>query len=277
MQIKFQEAKVTAKDGVDLYTCRNIPENPQAVAVIVHGLCEHSGRYDYVAARLNSAGFTVYRFDNRGHGKSGGERGYVKDFHDFIEDAAQIVDMARNQNPQLPVFTLGHSMGGFIAAGYGIQYPGRLAGQIFSGAATMIQPLLAGLEGVDFSANARDPIPNALSAQVSRDPNIVEAYVNDPLNLKEFTTWLMSEVLIRGARWLMDQTPSYNYPCLILHGGGDQIVAPDSSKQFYERIASKDKSIKIHDGLYHEILNEPEKDTVIADITEWMTKRLNHG
>jgi len=274
VQIKFQEVKVTAKDGVDLYACQNIPENPKAAVVIVHGLCEHSGRYDYVAARLNAAGFCVYRFDNRGHGKSGGDRGYVKDFDDFIEDTAQVIAMAVNHPPRLPVFTMGHSMGGFIAASYGVKYPGLLAGQIFSGAATMISPMLAGLEGVDFSANARDPIPNALSAQVSRDPKIVEAYLNDPLNLKEFTTWLMSEVLIRGARRLMDQTPSYAYPCLILHGGADQIVAPDSSRQFHDRIASKDKSLKIYDGLYHEILNEPEKDMVIADISAWLVQHL---
>ena len=274
MQINFQESKVAAKDGINLYVSKNVPENPKAAIVIVHGLCEHSGRYDYVTAKFNSRGFSVYRFDNRGHGKSGGDRGYVKDFNEFIDDAAQIVEMAGHQNPQLPLFTLGHSMGGFITACYGVKHPGRLAGQILSGAATMISPLLAGLEGIDFSANARDPIANALSAQVSRDPKIVEAYVNDPLNLKEFTTWLMSEALIRGARWLMDQTPSYTYPCLILHGGADQIVAPDSSKQFHERIGSKDKSLKIYDGLYHEILNEPEKDTVIEDISAWIAGRI---
>ncbi len=274
MQIKFQEAKVAAKDGVDLYVSRNIPENPRAAVVIAHGLCEHSGRYDYVAAKLNGFGYTVYRFDNRGHGKSGGDRGYVKDFNELIEDAAQIAEMAKTQNPQLPLFMMGHSMGGFIAAVYGVKYPGRLAGQVLSGAASMIQPLLAGLEGLDLSANARDPIANALSAQVSRDPKIVESYVNDPLNLKEFTTWLMSEVLIRGARWLMDNTPSYTYPCLILHGGADQIVAPDSSKQFYERMGSQDKTLKIYDGLYHEILNEPEKDTVIEDIHAWIEKHI---
>jgi alpha-beta hydrolase superfamily lysophospholipase len=275
MQIQCHETKIETNDGVSLYVSKKILERPKAVMVIVHGLCEHSGRYDEVTASFNSRGFSVYRFDNRGHGKSGGDRGYVRDFNELIEDASQIVEMAKTQNQRLPLFMLGHSMGGFIAAAYDIRHPHRLTGQILSGAATAVSPLLSGLEGVDFSANARDPIPNALSAQISRDPNIVDAYVRDPLNLKEFTTWLMSEVLIRGARWLMDQTPSYTSPCLILHGGGDQIVPPEQSKQFFERIGSRDKTLKIYDGLYHEILNEPEKETVIEDISAWMEARLS--
>lgn len=274
MQINFQESKLATEDGIDLYISKNLIDNPKAVIVIVHGLCEYSGRYDYVTSKFNSFGYSVHRFDNRGHGRSGGDRGYVENFHQFIDDAAKIAAMAKADNPNVPVFMMGHSMGGFITAGYGIKYPGRFTGQILSGAATMIQPLLAGLEGVDLSANARDPIANTLSTQVSRDPKVVEAYVNDPLNLKEFTTWLMSEVLIRGARWLMDNTGSYAYPCLILHGGKDQIVTPDSSQQFYERMGSKDKSLKIYDSLYHEILNEPEKDTVIEDIHSWIEKRI---
>lgn len=274
MQMYSQESKLSAEDGIELYVSQNLVAQAKAVIVIVHGLCEHSGRYDYVTSELNAFGYSVYRFDNRGHGRSGGEKGYVENFNQFIDDAAKIVDVARAENPNVPVFMLGHSMGGFITAGYGIKYPGLLTGQVFSGAATMIQPLLTGLEGIDFSANAHDPIANALSAQVSRDPKVVEDYTNDPLNLKEFTTWLMSEVLIRGARWLMDNSASYACPCLILHGGADQIVTPDSSRHFHEHIGSEDKSLIIYDGLYHEILNEPEKDTVIKDIHTWIEKRI---
>ena len=98
--------------------------------IIVHGLCEHSGRYDYVTAKFNACGYSVYRFDNRGHGRSGGDRGYVNDFNEFIDDAEKIVDMVKKANPKIPVFMLGHSMGGFITAAYGVKYPGRLAGQV---------------------------------------------------------------------------------------------------------------------------------------------------
>jgi alpha-beta hydrolase superfamily lysophospholipase len=237
-------------------------------------VCEHSGRYDYVTSKLNSFGYSVYRFDNRGHGRSGGDKGYVEDFNQFIDDADKIVNMTQSENPKLPVFMLGHSMGGFITAGYGIKYPNRLTGQVLSGAATIILPMLVNLEGVDFTAMARNPIPNALSDQVSRDPKVVEDYQNDPLNLKEYATWLMSEVFLRGARWLMNNVGSYVYPCLILHGGADQIVTPVASWYFHEHIGSKDKEIKVYEGLYHEILNEPEKNVVLEDVHAWIEKRI---
>lgn len=259
-----------AADGIDLYVTKNAVAPAKAVLVIVHGLCEHSGRYAYVTDWLNAAGLTVYRFDNRGHGRSGGERGYLDDFRDFIRDADTVVTLAEGENPGLPVFMLGHSLGGFIAAAFGVTYPGRLAGQILSGAATTVSPLLAELEGVDLSASAHEPIANTLSDLISRDPAVVRDYREDPLNLKEFKTKLMSEALLRGARWLMDHLGEYTCPCLILHGGGDQIVSPDASRYFADHIASPEKRLLLYDGLYHEILNEPEKDRVLTDILSWI-------
>ena len=274
MQTKFQDGKLAVGGGIELYMSKNIVENPRAVVIIVHGICEHSGRYDYVAAKFNTFGYSVCRFDIRGHGRSGGDRAYVNDFNEFIDDTAKIVDMVKKGNPKIPVFMLGHSMGGFIAVAYGVKYPGRLAGQVLSGGALFLQPMLAGLEGVDFSSSARNPIANSLSDQVSRDPKVVQTYKDDPLNLKEFTTQLMSETFIRGARWLMNNNGSYTYPCLILCGSADKIVTPDASKYFYEHAGSKDKQLKVYEGLYHEIMNEPEKDTVLEDIHQWIEKRL---
>ncbi len=273
MTIHVQESKLHVSGGVELFVAKHRVDQPQGVIIIVHGLCEHSGRYLDVAKRLNEFGYTVYRFDNRGHGRSGGDRGYVADFNELIDDAEEVVALAKKDHPGLPVFMLGHSMGGFIAASHAVKYPGRLSGQVLSGAATAIQPMLAGLEGMDFSAKAREPIANALVDMVSRDPLVVSAYKDDPLNLKEFSTQLMSEVLIRGARWLMNHYGAYTCPCLILHGGADQIVTPNTSKAFYVNIASADKELKIYDGLFHEILNEPEKDVVLEDIRRWLEKR----
>lgn len=274
METKFLESKIAVKNDLFLYLSKSIIEKPKGIVIIVHGLCEHSGRYDYVTKCLNSAGYCVYRFDNRGHGRSGGDRGYIDDFSEFIDDAKEVLNLAGRENIGIPVFMLGHSLGGFIAAALAVKYPDGLAGQVLSGAATIIQPLLAALEGADFSAVGRDPIANALSDIVSRDPAIVQNYKNDPLNLKEFSTKLMSEALIRGARWLMENMSAYNHPCLILHGGADEIVLPSSSQYFFEHISSSDKDLKIYGGLYHEILNEPEKDIVINDIIRWLDKRI---
>ncbi len=274
MKSKFQESNFAVGGGIELYMSKNVIENPKAVIIIVHGLCEHSGRYDYVTAKLNSFGYSVYRFDNRGHGRSGGDRGHIDDFNQYIDDAEKVVAVVKKENPGLPIFMWGHSMGGFIAAAHAVKYPGRLSGQVLTGAASILLPMAAGLEGVDFSASVRNPIPNSLSDKVSRDPNVVKAYQDDPLNIKEFTTGLMSETFIRGARWLMNNQANYTYPCLILHGGDDQIVTPDASRYFYEHIGSKDKELKIYDGLYHEVMNEPEKDTVLENIHQWLEKRI---
>lgn len=274
MKVNVQEVLLSAGGDVDLFMSKHILADARAVLVIVHGLCEHSGRYQHVTAEFNHFGYSVYRFDNRGHGRSGGDRGYINDFNELIDDAAKVVDRVRLENPDLPVFMLGHSLGGFIAAAYALKYPGRLSGQVLSGAALMIQPGLAALEGVDVSETPRAPIINTLTDKVCRDPEVVRAYREDPLNLKEFTTRLMSESLLRGARWLMDRQVEYTCPCLILHGGADQIVTPDTSSYFYQHIASRDKKLKIYDGLYHEILNEPEKDAVIKDIHVWLAERI---
>ena len=137
MAAKRMEGKLKSFDGTELFYRKDVPEKPKAIVVIVHGLCEHSGRYDYVTEKFNEKGLGVYRFDNRGHGKSGGDRGYVEDFQHFFDDADKIVELALKEQKDLPVFMLGHSMGGFIAAGYGMKYPGKLRGQIFSGPALL--------------------------------------------------------------------------------------------------------------------------------------------
>ncbi|WP_300670162.1 alpha/beta hydrolase [Desulfoluna sp.] len=259
---------------VDIFVVSNPVKAPRAVVVIVHGLAEHLGRYDGVAQELNASGFSVYRFDNQGHGRSGGERGYLDDFHAFIDDADRLVEKARAENPGLPVFMLGHSMGGFITGAYGVKYPGKLAGQILSGAAVTVLPLFEAFKDIDFQNEPRVKVPNALSAVICRDKAVVDAYDNDPLVLKETCQKLLGEVFINGATWLMEKLPAYAYPCLILHGGDDQIVTPEASRFMHATIASEDKTLKVYPAFYHEILNEFGREEVVADITQWIEARI---
>jgi acylglycerol lipase len=269
-----RESMVNVGEGVELLVSQSLVDNPKAVVIIVHGLCEHCGRYDYVVSRLNDFGYSVYRYDHRGHGRSGGEKGYLDDFQLYTDDADKIVGLVKQECPNIPRFMLGHSMGGFITAAYGVNYPRQLTGQVFSGAAVILLPLFADLESLDFDAVAREPIPNDLGDIISRDREVVQAYADDPLVLKEFSTKLMGEVFIKGAKWIMENMAAYKYPCLILHGGDDRIVVPDASQYLHEHISSADKQIKIYQGLYHEILNEPEKDSVLEDIHQWIFSRV---
>jgi acylglycerol lipase len=274
MNQQVQERNLKCKDGIELLMRQNLVKNQRAVVVIVHGICEHSGRYDHVASSLNQNGYSVYRFDLRGHGRSGGERAFVDDLQVLIDDTDTVVNLAKKENPDVPLFMLGHSMGGFISAVYGVKHPDKIKGQVLSGAPVIVIPSVKGLESFDYNAQAHSPLPNSLSNVISRDPKVVKAYAEDPLVLKEFTMKLMGEVFIKGGKWIMDNVASYVCPCLILHGSADQIVTPDASKYFYEHIGSKDKEIKIYDGLYHEILNEPEKKTVMDDIDRWIKARI---
>ncbi len=269
-----QDGRIKSFDSTELYFKKDIPEDPKAIVVIVHGLCEHLGRYDYLAQHFNEFGYGVYRFDNRGHGKSGGEKGYIDDFMYFIDDANVLVELAKADYPNLPVFMLGHSMGGFIAAAYGVKYTDKLRGQIFSGGATTLLPIFEDLKKVDFDADPRVKVPNTLSSVISRDKEVVKAYDEDPLVLKETNQKLLGETFVKGPAWLEENIGNYSYPCLILHGGDDRIVVPEASIWLFNQIESKDKELKLYEGFFHEILNEKEKEIVIGDIKEWIDKRI---
>ncbi|MDL2272114.1 alpha/beta hydrolase [Desulfovibrio sp. OttesenSCG-928-I05] len=268
-----EDGFLKSKDGLDIFFQKDFPANPKGVLVIVHGLAEHSGRYDYFVSKLNGAGYGVYRFDNRGHGKSGGERAYLDSFHEYLDDANMLAEKALAENPDLPVFLLGHSMGGFIAAGYGAKYPGRVKGQIFSGAAVRVLPGLESLQTEEYRVRAHEALPNALGHLVSRDQDIVRRYAEDPLVLKEFSVGLAGGVWKEGVAWLAENAQAITVPALILHGADDRIVPAGDSEWLYGAISSKDKELKLYPALYHEILNEPEKDSVIADILAWLDKQ----
>jgi len=269
-----EEKMIVASDGTELFHVKDVSDNPKAIIILVHGLAEHCGRYDYVVQKFNESGYGVYRFDNQGHGRSGGKRGYLDDFHKFIDDTDLFVDRAREENPGIPLFMLGHSMGGFITAGYGSKYPGKLTGQIFSGAVIIELPIFDPLKEMDLEKTPEATVPNSLSQLICRDQQVVRDYENDPLVLKETTLKLLTTVFFDGVSWLKENLKNYEYPCLILHGGNDQIVDNASSQYLYENSASKDKSIKIYDGFFHEILNEKEKDQVLGDIERWIEERV---
>ncbi|AKA68798.1 alpha/beta hydrolase [Clostridium scatologenes] len=263
-------------DGTKLFYSKDIVDSAKAVVVIVHGLCEHLERYNYFTNKLNNFGYTVYRFDNRGHGKSGGERGYIENFQDFFKDADKVVNMALEENKGLPVFMFGHSMGGFITAGYGMKYKNKLKGQILSGAAITEPHAFKDLKKDNyFEKHPREKSPNALSKFICRDENVVKDYDNDPLVLKETNIKLLGEAFIKGAKWISENVKNYEYPCLILHGEMDRIVKNEASKWMFNNIHSHDKSMKIYPKCYHEILSEKdEKDDIIEDIHKWIEERI---
>ena len=265
-------------DGIKLFSTIDFADDAVANLVIVHGLGEHSGRYAYLTEQMNKAKFNVFRFDLRGHGKSGGESAFLKNYHDYIKDLQVVIDSAKSAMPDKKTFLLGHSMGGFISALYGILTNNQVDGIVLSGAATQTPKQAQGAMGTMVqilgTIAPKAAMANDLGKVVSKDQNVVEAYLNDPLNKKKITFGLYHEFLIKGIDYVKSNLASFVYPTLILHGENDLIVDPNASKILYQSIISEEKTLKTYPNLYHEIFNEPERDEVIGDTIQWLTVRI---
>lgn len=265
------ETRIAAYDGTELYLRVDLPCIARASIVLVHGLCEHQGRYGYFTARLQAAGYQVYRFDHRGHGRSDGTRAFYDDSTQITEDVRRIVTIAREESGGNPVYLFGHSMGGYAVALFGARHPDLVDGIITSGALVTNN---AGL-GVDLAPDTspETTIDNALGGAVCRDPAVARAYAADPHVGKTYTAGLFFS-LFQGIRWMDTNLHRFTAPALILHGVADSIVHEKDSRDLFERISSQDKTLILFAKLYHEILNEPEKDAVIAEILDWLDARV---
>ena len=258
-------------DGTELYMKCNASEAHKAVILIVHGLCEHQGRYDYVTDKLNGAGYSVYRFDHRGHGRSKGKSVYYNGFNEIVDDVNEAAKIAEAENTGIPLFVLGHSMGGYATALFGTKYPGRARGILLSGALTRYnRPLMGQLP---MQGDPGQYFPNSLGDGVCSDPTVVKAYEEDPFVRKEISIALCNS-LGEGISWLKENPKQFVDPVLIMHGAKDGLVSEKDSRDFFGEIASDDKGLLIFPNLCHEILNEPTKDDVIYHIMKWIDRRV---
>jgi alpha-beta hydrolase superfamily lysophospholipase len=273
MKVKKKKIQTGSFDGTILHCEKDLVGNPRAIILIIHGLAEHLGRYDYVTDRFNSFGYSVYRYDQRGHGRSGGERGFFPRYDTLADDANVMVDLVRKENARLPVFILGHSMGGMSAIAFSIKYPNKIRGVILSGAPVDPNKMI---DSIPENLPPMTPLPNQLSSLICSDPQVVKAYEDDPAVLKEITVGLFRQTKACLEWFNSNRTlKKVHYPILILHGGADMLIFPQNAHHLYDNISSTDKEVKVYENLYHEILNEKAKDEVIEDIHEWIEKRLD--
>lgn len=268
------ETMISSFDGTKLYLKKEILDQAKAVLVIVHGLCEHQGRYDYLAEIFHKAGIGTYRFDHRGHGRSEGERTYFSNFNELLDDTNVVVDRAIAENPDIPVFLLGHSMGGFTVALYGVKYPNkRLRGIITSGALT--HDNIGMITGVPGGLDPHTQLPNTLTAGhgLCSVAEVVAGYAKDPYNSRTFTTGLCY-ALRDGLKWFADKEKEFAYPVLMLHGEKDGLVSVKDTYGFFGQAASTDRQMKIYGNLLHEIFHEYCRDQVAGDVLAWVEKRI---
>ena len=266
-----EERMIRSFDGTQLFTRKDQAEKQKVIVVIAHGLAEHLGRYDALAETLLKQDFTIYRYEQRGHARSEGERTFFKDFNEMPDDLKTIIDLAKKENPGQSVFLIGHSMGGFTAAAYGTKYPGQAAGIVLSGALTRYNNEIFGPLPMDLPADTY--LDNELGEGVCSDPEVVKAYGEDPLVEKKISVGLINE-FAPGIAWLKEHAASFVDRVLVLHGNEDGLVAEKDSRDFYGEIGSKDKTLKIYASLMHEIFNEPSKYKIYDEVIDWLDESL---
>ncbi len=279
MDIRHTEGSFETSDGLMLFeqTWRPGSEAKAAVA-IVHGYAEHSGRYAHVAEHFVRSGYAVHAYDLRGHGRSDGPKGLIRSMEALVDDTGAFLNRASESEPGMPLFLLGHSTGGGIAALLAID--GRLAvkGMVLTGAlvrlADDVPAPLQWTAAILGALAPRMPVKGLDSAVISRDPEVVAAYDNDPLVYRGRTMARTAAEIMGACKRIQARMEAVTPPILIMHGAADALIDPEGSVQLHARASSDDKTLKLYDGAYHEIMNEPERAQVLADIEEWMDARV---
>ena len=274
------EGSFQGVDGLKIFTREWQPAGKaHGVVVISHGLNAHSGRYEWVAQQLTSNGLAVYALDHRGRGHSEGERFFVKKFADWTTDLATFIDIVKGREPGLPVFLLGHSAGGVIACGYALQHQEELAGLICEDFAYQIPApdvALAILKGVGHVA-PHAHVLKLKNEDFSRDPAVVASMNADPLIAGEKQPAETIAELVRTDELLKKSFQHITLPVLILHGTADKVTKPSGSEDFYKNAGSSDKTLKLYDGHFHDLLADVGKQDVMADVTAWIDAHVEHN
>jgi lysophospholipase len=269
------ESTFTSFDGLSIYRQGWLPEGtPRGVVLLLHGLGEHSGRYEHVAAALVEAGYAVQALDHRGHGKSEGRRVYVKSYEEFQRDLLQFRRLVEAEHPGLPLVVMGHSMGGNLAVGHVLDHQDGVKALVLSGPALKLGDSLPKWQVkilLLIAKVAPKLRPQALDAStISRDPAVVAAYVADPLVHSGKVTAGLGAALIRAMRSFPARYPSLRLPVLLLHGTHDQLADIGGTKELERLAVNAQITSHYYEGLYHEVFNEPEQATVLADLTGWL-------
>jgi acylglycerol lipase len=256
-----------------------LPEGDvQAVLLVVHGLGEHSGRYMNVVNHFVPLGYAVYGLDHIGHGKSEGMREFVDRFQDYTHTVKTYYNMVKGWQMGRPVFLLGHSMGGLIALDYLLDHQAGFRGAVISAPTIKV---------ADSTSQATITMAQILSVLVpkagvlaldasgiSRDPEVVAAYVNDPLVFHGKTPARLAAEMLKAMLRVTAEAGKIALPFIVVQGGEDKLVDPAGAQMLYDKASSEDKTIQVYEGLYHEVFNEPERARVLKDVETWLAAHV---
>jgi len=277
--MKTFETNWKTRDGLDIFAQGWEPDRaPKAVICLVHGHGEHSGRYAHVGAALAKAGYALYGFDQRGHGKSAGARGHTPSYDRLMDDVEDLLGQSAQRYAGLPQFLYGHSMGGNEVLNYAIRRKPQMAGVIATGPWLKLafEPPAFKVALGRFMNNIAPGFTQASgleTAALSRDQKVVDAYVNDPLVHDKISARTFVSIHDAGL-WALAHAQEFPLPLLLMHASADRIISAQASREFAKK-GGKNITLHIWDDWYHEIHNEPGQAEVFKMMTIWMDARLN--
>lgn len=273
MTISHTEATIRAHNGMALFMQNWRPEHPRAAVALVHGLGEHSSRYANLIGELNTRGFAVYACDHRGHGRSPGQRAYIDSWEDLSSGVRALLASVRESEPGLPVFLIGHSLGGLIVLHYVLHDPAGLQGVVASAPALSsagLSPVLVWLSTILSRVAPTVSLASKLPiGGISRDLTVQQAYTSDPLVSSVGTPRLATESFAAIA-WTNAHASELQLPLLIVHGSADPIVPPTASAQFFANVGSPDKQRIVYPDYVHETHNDIGWQQPVHDIANWL-------
>lgn len=279
---KATDSYIVNSDGYKLY-CRNWEpvEKPVAIVFISHGFTEHSELYETLGSEIAKMKCFAFAHDHVGHGRSGGTRVQIESIDKYVEDVFQHTDMMKQKFPDLPLFYIGHSMGGTIGARASIIRPNYFKGVVLTGPAVSISEKAAGSLARTFSRMLGWLVPSCPVVRldynaVSRDLDVIQKRLDDPLSWHGYAKAGWISAMLKCIENIIENSKKIECPLLLLHGGGDQICDVSGSKQLYEDCSSVDKCLKIYPKAFHNLLDEPDglKEKVLEDITKWLEQRI---
>lgn len=269
----------TASDGDNLAVQDwYLPEGlrQRGVALVVHGLGEHAGRYDAFAHVLNGWGFAVRSYDQYGHGESDGLRGGLPHSNRLLDDLADLVESTRVRNPGMPLVLVGHSMGGLVAASFVARTLHAVDALVLSSPllAMRLSPSQRLMMAVVPRIAPNLAVPNGLDPQfLSHDPQVVQSYLNDP-RVHDRISGRLARFLEDEGALVRSRAASWNVPTLLMYAGDDRMVDPRGSELFAASAPQRFVTARRFDGLYHEIFNEREAQPVYACLKQWLDARF---
>ena len=271
----MQTQPVTFKNkaGLKIFTRTWLPVGDiRGIIIITHGLNSHSGYYQWVAEQFTADNYAVYAPDQQGRGLSEGERFYTDNIYDLVADVDHVVDLAKKKHPKVPVFLLGHSAGGVLACLYTLEHQAKINGLICESFAFKVPApdfALAVLKGVSHIAPHLHTI-KLKNEDFSRNSEVVAFMNSDPLITSESQPSKTMEQLVKADERLEKEFSKITLPVFILHGTHDKATKTSGSQFFYDNAGSPDKSLKLYEGHYHDLLNDTDKEIVMNDILEWV-------